>query len=71
MHTEPTADEIIDALGGTSETARIFNIKPASVTGWREHGIPEARLMYLRAVHPDLFLKPAAQASAADPQVTQ
>ena len=49
------ACRIIDALGGTSETARMFNIEPPSVTGWKINGIPEARLMYLRLARPDLF----------------
>ena len=55
MTKELSADEIIDALGGTSKTARIFNINPASVTGWRTNGIPETRLMYLKLAKPELF----------------
>ena len=46
---------IIDALGGTSETARLFGIAAASVSEWRKEGIPKSRLMYLKVVRPDLF----------------
>lgn len=59
MDKELSADEIIDALGGTSETARIFDIKPPSVTEWRTFGIPKPRLMYLKLLRPELF--PAQQ----------
>lgn len=61
MNNEPTADEIIDALGGTSQTARLFDIEPASVSGWRQNGIPKPRLMYLRLARPDLFKRRRAQ----------
>lgn len=46
---------IIDALGGTAATARLFGIAQPSVTKWRVSGIPDARLMYLRLARPDLF----------------
>lgn len=48
------ANEIIDALGGTSETARLCEIKPPSVAEWRIRGIPKSRVMYLRLLRPDL-----------------
>lgn len=41
----------IDALGGTSAVARIFNIKMPSVCRWRTNGIPESRVMYLRLAY--------------------
>lgn len=47
--------KIIDALGGTAEVARMFEISQPSVSDWRKDGIPKARLMYLRAVRPELF----------------
>lgn len=47
------ANALIDELGGTSEVASMFKIKPPSVSEWRHLGIPEARLMYLRAVYPE------------------
>lgn len=53
---EKTSSEIIDALGGTTAVARIFDIRPPSVTEWRTEGIPKARLMYLKLAHPEAFL---------------
>ena len=50
------ASEIIDALGGTCAVAGLCGgIKPPSVTKWRTNGIPQARLMFLKAVRPDVF----------------
>ena len=48
-----TSDQIIDALGGTSETAKLFGIAAASVSEWRKEGIPKSRLMYLRLAKPE------------------
>jgi hypothetical protein len=50
-----TDSELIDALGGTSAVARLFGIKPPSVSNWRTDGIPKSRLMYLQVAHPELF----------------
>jgi len=60
---------IIDALGGTSAVAELCNVRPPSVSDWRRYGIPQARLMYLRLLRPDVFEeiaapKPAEQAAA-------
>ena len=72
MEKEPTAGKIIDALGGTSETARIFGIKPPSVTGWRTDGIPASRLMFLRLAHPELFdAQPETSATPIKPTETK
>lgn len=49
------ANQIIDALGGTSEVANICNVTTGAVSQWRENGIPAARLMYLRLLRPDVF----------------
>jgi hypothetical protein len=49
------ANKIIDALGGTNEVAKLCGIKPGSVSGWRVSGIPQARLMFLRLLRPDVF----------------
>lgn len=49
------ANKIIDSLGGTSAVAKICNVKPASVSQWRTDGIPDARLMYLQVIRPDVF----------------
>jgi len=47
--------EIIDALGGTMAVTRLCEVKSASVSNWRWKGIPRARLMFLKAVRPDVF----------------
>jgi hypothetical protein len=54
----PDPNAVIDALGGTSAVANLCEVKPASVSEWRVNGIPRARLMYLRAIRPDLFPVP-------------
>src|ERR1700739_3157409 len=66
MDKELTTDQIIDALGGTSETARLFNIAAASVSEWRKEGIPKSRLMYLKVVRPDLFVSASSAAAVAE-----
>lgn len=55
MTTSLTDSQIIDALGGTSETARLCEVQPASVSEWRKTGIPKARLMFIRLARPELF----------------
>lgn len=57
MTTNPTPDEIIDALGGTSEVARLCEVRPPSVSEWRRTGIPKSRLMFLRLAKPAAFEK--------------
>ena len=49
------ANRVIDALGGTGAVARMCEVNDSAVSQWRVVGIPRARLMYLRAVRPDLF----------------
>jgi len=53
MHTDHS--RLIDDLGGTGVVARMFEIEPPSVSYWRKHGIPKARLMYLKTVFPFKF----------------
>lgn len=55
MNTKHSDSQRIDQLGGTTAVARMFHIAPPSVAKWRKEGIPEARLMYLRVVRPDIF----------------
>lgn len=45
-----TAKAVINELGGTKAVAVIVGVSPASVSGWRTHGIPEGRLLYLQKV---------------------
>lgn len=47
-----TDSEIIDALGGTTAVANLFAIEPASVSGWRKTGIPQARKQTLALMYP-------------------
>jgi len=55
MNKHIFADQVIAALGGTNAVARLCNIKPPSVVDWRKNGIPNARLMYLKVIRPDVF----------------
>lgn len=57
MSKEITSDQIIDALGGTSEVARLCEVRPPSVSDWRHTGIPKSRLMFLRLARPAVFAK--------------
>lgn len=52
---DSNASDVIDALGGTAAVARLCEVRPPSVSEWRRSGIPQARLMYLRVVRPDVF----------------
>ena len=38
-----TADEVINALGGTSAVAAKFGVDPSAISHWRKDGIPAAR----------------------------
>ena len=50
------ANTIIDKLGGTSKTAELCEVTVGAVSQWRTaNAIPRARLMYLRAVRPEVF----------------
>lgn len=44
------ADEVIDALGGTSAVARLIESPPSTVHSWRKIGIPSSRLAHLRLI---------------------
>jgi hypothetical protein len=58
------ANEIIDALGGTNEVARICEVTAQAVSQWRDDGIPKARLMYLKLKCPGVFKKVGARDTA-------
>lgn len=49
------ASEIIEALGGTFRVAELCEVRPPSVSDWKKHGIPRARMMFLRVARPDVF----------------
>ncbi|WP_085987418.1 hypothetical protein [Pseudomonas alabamensis] len=46
---------IIDALGGTFRVAELCEVRPPSVSDWKKHGIPRARMMFLRVARPEVF----------------
>ncbi|MGN8004342.1 hypothetical protein ACTJKQ_14260 [Acidovorax sp. 22279] len=65
-------EKIIAALGGTSEVARMCECTPQAVSQWfgvdpdtgKRREIPNARLMYLKVIRPDVF----AQSTATEAQ---
>lgn len=57
--TPSTRDEVslvIKRLGGPNLVAALCEIEHSSVCQWRNSTIPKARLMYLQAVRPDVFV---------------
>jgi hypothetical protein len=54
-HRTDLARHVIQSLGGVSAVARMCGIKQPSVSGWKQHGIPQAREQYLRLLRPDAF----------------
>jgi len=64
---------IVDRLGGPAKVARLCGIETTqAVSMWIKRGeIPDARLMYLRAVRPDIFDTDAEVASGETPKTTQ
>lgn len=49
------ANRIIDAMGGSSAVANIFNLTVGAVSQWRTDGIPETRMFSIRLLRKDLF----------------
>lgn len=57
--------DIIQALGGPGEVAKLCKVKPQAVSQWfgtdpktgAERQIPQARLMYLKVIKRALFAK--------------
>lgn len=68
---KPTDSEIIDRLGGTTEVARICQIKPPSVSEWRSTGIPPARRQFLALLRPEAFAGVVAERPSAVAQIRQ
>lgn len=68
---KPTDSEIIDRLGGTTEVARICQIKPPSVSEWRSTGIPPARRQFLHLLCPEAFARVVAPRASAVAQIRQ
>lgn len=62
MDTKPK--QIIDALGGAAEVARLLGYDPKKggvqrVNNWKRRGIP----LHVLLEHPDLFPKPSKKAA--------
>lgn len=53
--TASAASELIDKLGGTTEVARLCDIRPPSVSEWRRKGIPKPWMKFLELARPDAF----------------
>ncbi|KIP87480.1 hypothetical protein SN15_01965 [Stenotrophomonas maltophilia] len=70
---KPTDSEIIDRLGGTTEVARICQIRPPSVSEWRATGIPSARRQFLELLRPEVFAPgyaaPGAESASEESEV--
>lgn len=48
---------IIDDLGGATAVAKLCECRPQAVSQWKLKGIPKSRLLYLKAIRPDVFEK--------------
>lgn len=48
--TEPTANQIIDGLGGNFVVANICDVTACAVSYWRKNGIPKLRLAQLQLI---------------------
>lgn len=53
MNTQATT--IVERLGDTAEVARMFEVRMPSVSDWKKSGIPKARMMFIKAVRPDVL----------------
>jgi len=45
---DTTADHIIDALGGSTATARLIHTPLSTVHSWRKLGIPASRVAHMK-----------------------
>lgn len=59
------SNKIIDLLGGTNAVAELCNVTKGAVSQWRNDGIPDARMMYLKLLRPDVFPPELAEKKAA------
>lgn len=58
------ADQIIDALGGTTAVSRLIKAPLSTVHSWRKKGIPRSRLAHLRLAAQNAGLRLPAKAVA-------
>ena len=47
--------QIIEKLGGVSETARLCEVSRSAVSQWKEKGIPKTQLKFLMLAKPSVF----------------
>lgn len=52
--SQKTAISVIEELGGTIEVSKLCQLKPPSVSYWKEAGIPRPWELFLRARFPNL-----------------
>lgn len=45
---QTVANQIIDAIGGTTAVAKLTSIPLSTVHSWRKNGIPASRLAHLK-----------------------
>lgn len=65
------ATQIIERLGDTAEVSRMFGLQMPSVSKWKKKGIPQARMMFLRAARrKDLAGADFEAATARKPKTT-
>lgn len=62
------ATQIIEALGGTTQVAKLCEIRAPSVSEWKEWGIPKARMMFLKLVHEKELAGIDCEAATAKPR---
>lgn len=61
MNTHPKtpeqefAERVIADLGGTSATAKLCKTSLSAISQWKENGIPDYRLDFLKLARPDVF----------------
>lgn len=47
------ASLLIEEMGGESSLAKLLHCKTPSIYAWRKKGVPQARLISLKAMFPD------------------
>lgn len=62
-----TADDLIDALGGTTAVARLTDAPLSTVHSWRKNGIPRSRLAHLKLAAKVAKLSVDFEAYSAEP----
>ena len=54
LSQQEIAKLLIEELGGTGQVADICQLTPASVSGWKKHGIPISWQKYMLMAYPKL-----------------